>query len=382
MKPQAILYFLLAAALAGCVGETREVADAVGSFDIHISSPSDLGDEIQSRAVTARDFVLDIMAVNARGAAPDTGFNGRAQLSILYGGRLSPIKEITFTGGVATGIAITLPRVFGKTVFWVEDSLGASPTWAAGASLPIIFANPTIADLQASSMTTPPYSSDLTGYQLQVGGQANATHRMVVTAVTNSGYYLTDIDGVAGGWNSMYVFNFSRPNVLVGANILWFSGGIAEYLGSTQITFPTWEVCDPAKETWCNGTVPVPAPIANETTYDALNLEALESALVEVDHVQIQDVDADAYDRSSYDTYGQFKVRLYDAKGNIAAPIQVLAKTEVPDFSPRDFKMKDFTYFRGVLTELNFKAGKNTNWVIYVRGKCDICGPGYCPCGQ
>ena len=376
-----LVTLLAAAAFAGCVSETRDIGAGISSFDIHVSSPVDLGDEAQDRAITTRDFVLDAMAVGPNNERPLEAYQGNAQLSILYGGRLQPLKEVTFVGGIASGVAVTIPRVFGKAVFWLEDSLGKSPTLAAGASADIIFSNPTIADLQASSMTTPPFTTDLDGYQLRVGGQSNITHRMVITGVTNNGYYLTDIDGVAGGWNSMYIFNFSRPVVVAGANILWFSGGVAEHLGTTQITFPTWEVCDPAKNTWCDGKIPDPTPITNETTYDALNLEALESALVEIDHVQIQDVDADAYDRDSYDTYGQFKVRLYDLKGNIAAPIQVLTKTAAPDFDPRKFKMQDFTYFRGILTELNFKAGKNTNWVIYVRDKNDICGPGYCPSG-
>lgn len=373
-------HILVAAFLAGgCVVETREIGAGVDSFEIHVSSPGFLGDEAANLTVPTRDFTLDIMAIGSRGERPYEAFNGTTVLHVIYGGRQVPLMELPFSGGMAANVKVTVDRVFGKGVFWVEDAMDDNPSYAAGASAPIIFPNPSVSDIQYSDEETSPFSAALAGYQLRSGGQESIRRRVVVTAVTNSGFYATDLDGAQGGANSIFVFNYSRPEGLSqGDNLLWFSGTVAEHLGTTQITFPSWEAC---RESWCDGEVPPAVAISQETTFDKTVLEALESSLVQIGPIQIQDVDASGYDSDTYEQYGQYQVRLYDDSGNLGARFQVVSRDTVGDFDARDFAFDDFTFIRGVLSELNFKPGV-TSWVLNVRDRCDICGPAYCPCGE
>ncbi|MBI5528425.1 MAG: hypothetical protein HY897_19000 [Deltaproteobacteria bacterium] len=380
-SPLSAAAVLVAAAVAagGCVVESREVAEGVESFEIRVSYPGDLGDEAANRPVATRDFVLNIRAVGAEGDPPYEVFNRKALLSVLYGGRLQPLQEVGFSGGVAADVFVTVERVFGRAIFWIEDSIEAGPSYAAGASVPIVFPNPSIADVQFSNEEEAPFTSALSGYQLRSGGQETIKRRVVVTSVTNSGFYMTDLDGPGNGSNSLFVFNYSRPEgVAAGDNLLWFSGTVAEHLGTTQVTFPSWEVC---YESWCDGAIPSPFVITQETTYKQETLEALESGLVQIGPVQIQDVNASKYERETFDQYGQYKVRIFDKYGDLGKDFNVVSRESVAEFDPRDHAFEEFTYIRGVLSELNFNPGV-TSWIINVRDRCDICGPEYCPCGE
>jgi hypothetical protein len=361
------------------VVETREIAQGVEAFEIRVSYPGDLGDEEANRPVATRDFVLNIRAVGATGDPPYEGFNQKALLSVLYGGRLQPLREVGFSGGMAQDVRVTVERVFGRALFWIEDSIEANPSYAAGASAPIVFPNPSISDIQYSTEETAPYTAALSGFQLRSGGQESIQRRVVVTSVTNSGFYATDLDGPGGGANSIFVFNYSRPDgVARGDNLLWLSGTVAEHLGTTQITFPSWEVC---AKSWCNGSIPDPFVITQETTYAGETLEALESGLVQIGPVQIQDVDASKYERETFEQYGQYGVRIFDKYDELGKDFQVVSREAVAEFDPRDHAFEEFTYIRGVLSELNFNPGV-TSWIINVRDRCDICGPTFCPCGE
>ncbi len=66
---------------------------------------------------------------------------------------------------------------------------------------------------------------------------------LVVTAVGNEGFYLSDINpvGRARGFNHIYAFNFNYPKDLeVGDVVLSLRGSPVEFAGTTQIGSPVW----------------------------------------------------------------------------------------------------------------------------------------------
>jgi hypothetical protein len=75
----------------------------------------------------------------------------------------------------------------------------------------------------------------------------------VVTRISSSGFYVTDLDDVrAGGlaFNSVFAFNFNAPPFMRTCDRLRSYGGTAsEFFGFTQISYPTWtlEEWDPAQ---------------------------------------------------------------------------------------------------------------------------------------
>ncbi len=267
----------------------------------------------------------------------------------------SPEGEMLyFENGLSEAKTFQIIHAYGPMRIWVEDcgswwnvAGGTSVntvfgTFASGISDAVYFAGPTIKQMQMTddNTTSPlvPHSADICailsdpryaygedvsqqGYssepvlgivgtfvddngELQNSGPPNMGEfftinrgRMVVTALDNAGFFVTDIspDFSTEGFNHLYIFNFNYPEGLeVGTELASLQGAPIEFTGTTQLQQPSWTVAkvEPSE------AAPLPAPInisasmyaSSLNTYgrnlsDKMNLEKLEGALVTMDNL-------------------------------------------------------------------------------------------------
>jgi hypothetical protein len=126
--------------------------------------------------------------------------------------------------------------------------------------------------------------------------------KMVVTATTSNGFFVTDLDAYkkdpTGGYHSLFVFTFSAPSVVVedgvpprllnlGEIVKQVEGGVDEFTGHTQLTFPSFKP-DWVKEK--NGDIrqvtpqemPAPLSLPVDALWNSSKMEPMESALVKI----------------------------------------------------------------------------------------------------
>ena len=111
-------------------------------------------------------------------------------------------------------------------------------TQATGISEPLYFARPRIRDVQFSPRCTT--DTPLSGQNASV-----ETGMLIVTGTTQSGLYVTDMSGPEGGYNSVYLFTFGNPgDVRRGDRLCSIAGNAAEFVGNTQLNFPSFVNAD------------------------------------------------------------------------------------------------------------------------------------------
>lgn len=161
----------------------------------------------------------------------------------------------------------------------IQDDPASAPyrTYTAGASKAIYFETPTIIDMQRMDE----YDSATTASNCSAGiDQCTINNRtsafisnfltinamkplecLVVTAITNAGFYVTDLsahyaelDGdtsfrlqmepytrALSHFGHLFVYNFSYPDdLMLGDCLKAVTGTVQEFSGNTQITFPSW----------------------------------------------------------------------------------------------------------------------------------------------
>ncbi len=65
---------------------------------------------------------------------------------------------------------------------------------------------------------------------------------LITTGTTQSGMYVTDLDGPADGYNSVFLFTFSNPGgVRIGDRLCTIAGNAAEFIANSQLNFPSFE---------------------------------------------------------------------------------------------------------------------------------------------
>jgi hypothetical protein len=280
-------------------------------------------------------FTVDIQALDASGNL-DTSFNGYIRTSVVPGTVLSVSADSTYepTGrnvrlrnGQAKGIQISVLDVYGDANIWVEDVgyVPADPlrvpppqcangiddnkngkvdypvdpgcyaanddtedggTYAAAATDTMYFKYPKIADVRGISNggSVTPFNNQQV--EIDTGWVApNAPGGVVITGVSSSGFYVTDIGNLAQGFASVYAYNYTAPPIMLPCDrLVTFGGTAGDFYGYTEINFPTWSL-----EEW-NPTVrpclvPPPVPLlAGDLASVSAQLLNLEAALVEVAH--------------------------------------------------------------------------------------------------
>lgn len=123
-----------------------------------------------------------------------------------------------------------------------RDDVEAPVEGAMGVSPDIWFALPSMRSIQGTPALI---HSPLDGQDVTV-----REGDLVVTSVTNSGLYITDMrynvdtleNGEPGYYNSIFLYTWSTPEgVRQGDFLCRFSGGVIEFQGNTQLTFPSFE---------------------------------------------------------------------------------------------------------------------------------------------
>lgn len=277
--------------------------------------PANRGDLIESW-----DFTIQALD----GAGNEESFDGVVRLSIRPGtvlgveGEGALGRNITLVGGKAAGRAKVI-AMYGPTRLWAED-LGYFPapegtkpkcsdgidndgdalidfpadpgcafadddteeegTHAAGASLPVAYQLPKISDLQGNGTTTPyPFEA--------IQALTDAPADLIVTRVASDGFYVTDLNDQANGYNHMFAFNFSTPpGMRICDRVTYLSGTVTEFFGFTELSFPSYDLSFPL-EGMATCDVPEPIVLDAATINDPVAMEKLESGLVRVENAVI-----------------------------------------------------------------------------------------------
>jgi hypothetical protein len=361
-----ITLILFVVAALGC---QREIAvDDPGplSFDVRIVDGG-VGTESEPMPFSHTPFTvaIDVDAVDLDGT-PATWFDGTLHLRVEPRGKLADGQPETFemTGGEARGVPVQLYDVHNVANLWVESTGtdDAPGNYATGLSPEIWAANPTIRNVQE---VTPDdvlqtwLTSALAGEYVIV----DLTGRtVVVTGVTNDGCYVTDTTEPGLSYASIYVYNFSRPEVEVGDRVVGLSGTADEFFGFTELSFPSWKV---------DGTAEVPAPVVIDSVNvdDSNVLEMYESALVEVQDALVCPLGDGFY------TYGQWVVLVNPAASctGTTGMINVVSAFTAQEFVPEDHVGETLPLVRG---NLRFHSSADPSWMIYVRSEEDITAAG------
>jgi hypothetical protein len=185
-----------------------------------------------------------------------------------------------------------------------DDERGGSGV--AGASPPIYFAGPTIADVQRPIIGVGGDASPLKGERATI-----TRGWLIVTRVGTDGMYVTDLtgarwDAAKQAWNvkpeelsfdSIYVYNYSAPlNLQEGDCLTQLDGQVDEFYGYTELGKPTWKKGDFA---FCSAKAREAGlgdcPPANEDAESAAGklcrerIEALANTPVDITKLMIDD---------------------------------------------------------------------------------------------
>lgn len=244
-------------------------------------------DQICKDGFCSSKLTIDITAIGTDGNTYP--FTGVVHLDVTPGMVVPSSAYVLLVGGKATGVDVFLNRAIGKTNIWVEhdgfvpvpanlafgqcndgfdnngnglvdladpgcmsasDDQESEPTMATGATETLFFDNPRIRDIQ--------FTERISGSPL-IGQQARVTEgRMVVVNVLANGFFVVDLDEQVPDrmYNGIFIFTFSKPKYIEYGDILCeFSGGVDEFVGMTQVVFPSYEDMHPANKR-CNPGTP------------------------------------------------------------------------------------------------------------------------------
>ncbi len=285
---------------------------------------------ISFEASTPETFTVDLELTELNGAVR-TSFNGWVRLALEPGGVISSTSappgvevsgpNVRLVNGVAKGITVKVIGAYGDTRLVAED-VGFAPapatktaacangvdddgngfadfpndpnclylndddetpaTHARGVSQALNFAFPLIHDVQAGAST--PYLARQVSLVADAPAYDGKVHRIVVHGLTSNGMYVTDIDDLARGSASIFVFNFSVPfGVRTCDTLTRLSGNVAEFFGGVQLGTPGWTNI-PWQNEKTSGPCPIPdfAPIDGTKSGIAAEMDKLESGLVVV----------------------------------------------------------------------------------------------------
>ncbi len=315
-----------------------------------------------------------------------------------------------WTGGASQALA---PGCFAQ-----DDDNPNPGSGAVGVSRDLVFGYPRVADLQrVDEFHTE--ESPLSGFRVRVegddpalfqdlsdcvDGQGEIRQLLVVTAVTSSGFFVTDVCNGGGpvhapdDWSafaSVYAFNFHAPEDLrTGDCITWLEGGQDDFYGFTELKNPAWSDpycqpdvagCPPA----CENLLPDPVELDAATLTDDFAMEKLESGLVALRNVvvgqhrscdrngngqidfDIQEEndckkdcerDPDCWVLENYHQYFQFTVD--KDGGEMAVVVQ-----GVVAFDPLEHEGETIRYLAGVVKDLSFGGPR---WILLPRNSDDF----------
>ena len=333
--------------------------------------------------------------------------------------------------GHISNVKVQITNAFGNTMIWVEDNGYLPPTaagstaecadgkdnnangmvdmndpgclmasdhseeggtGAAGVSDVLWFVSPRLSDVQGHADVTPfPYE------EVDVNRGF-----MVVTRITNAGFYATDIEDPTG-YNNIYVYNYRLPPGLrVCDRITELRGTVSEFYGFTELNFPSWTSLPWYKDK-APCYVPDPTVLTPAMVKDHNTMESLESGLVRIMDVTTGDLpqncdfnndgkvnycssdtsdpeckcstnctyDPFCTDSLNFRQYSQWAAVIHDTKGGNLTKIWVISQQAMPNFDPfQDGGRRHISSITGTLKE--FKYLRPYPWIIEVRCPDDI----------
>ncbi len=332
------LLFLLP--LTACFDPTPPLK-LVGSFKVTFSEPpkGGLGTPEKPRKVSSapESFYIDVQALDKNGK-PDKTFKGKLCAYVSTGILVGGFRPVPIENGLKKHILVRTRLSFGRTTIWVSDAKGmdkcANNVDPSDQTRPYISRTGAAPDLYYTDLSIEevqktqdkPYYSPLFKKHIQI-----TRGKMVVTAVTNNGFFVTDVDAYnadPNSYHSIFVFTFSAPTLFLeegvapkllqeGDRIKLIKGGIDEFSGHTQVAFPSfvpmWK--DPKKQEEVIKLPEKERPKAIELPigdiWKRASMEHYESALVKVSDAIALPFDPN---QDSWQQFRQWPILLVKAK--------------------------------------------------------------------
>lgn len=341
--------------LAACT-TTGSGKDRIEPTFINVALEGDLGTAEAPLPFTVepQTWVANVTTLDANG--DPYPFDGDLKIRTRPG-RLDMDSWVTLTDGAWSG-DVVMHAGFGPTRIWFGDEgdknadSTRAASWATGVSEPIHYELATIGEMQKSADIE---TNNLVGEfsELRV-----ADRQVVVTALGTSGFWVTDLADPIGSYNSLFVYTFNEPrDVVLGDQLIQLGGGNNEYLGATQLSWPTYETAEGVAL-----TPPDPVVLSSATACDDDAMEGLEAAVVEVvDGVIPSTFKAGNEDYDTWVEYGQWPISLADGE----CTLYVSSETTAPNFSPADH-VGEKVSVRGMVTQI-WSA-----WIVQLRSEEDL----------
>lgn len=365
---RALLATLAIAALTGCpVTVEPSPTDGPLYFEVeHVGTPAGLDPAAPAPfQIDARAYALSIRAIG-RDREP-MAWDGDITVHATPGELASdPVVRVR-DGEVQTTVRVA--KAFDELRIWISDEGdGDGPgSYATGAAAPVHVDKPTISQLQEPEGSDD--ESPLTRQYVPIRAYGDSSPReVIVTTVSNDGFYVTDRDSPDGSYNSLFVFTFSRPDaeIEVGARLNALAGIVSEFIGYTEMQFPTYEVES-------RGHSPgEPIVLDPSIVCDDDVMEGYEASVV-----RVNDLTSDfrrASDCEDYADFGQWPALLPGSCGGGDARVSVVNINTVPSFrfdcdgggAPPDVELD---YLIGVLRHT---APADPPWIVDVRSCLDF----------
>ncbi len=380
MRKLSLAVLMAALASTGCV-DTLPPLDETTSLAVTLVAPTDPGTPEMPLDDGVREMTFSVAALDAQRQV-DTGFTGEVEVYVQFLGALTPklgapipYASVMLTAGQSAETTLTLPKTFGETRLWIEDG-GAGATYATGTSPPLWYRDPYVADI--STPRDPDGIDALTSSPLQdrqvrvTKSRHGANGRLVVTGTYAQGYSVSDVacadaEGtppcVAGDFDHVLIFSFSRPkdemgrNIEAGQFIDGFAGSVVEFNGLTEISFPQSFVSDTSIDV---ARIPEPATVLPSWFTNEIEFEKHESGLIQVLSGTVCPLD---------DDYTEFKQWKLDAGRGCGSPVNVIT-AGVIEFDPALHVGSQLPKVVGVLRPVNLTSFNV--FILFPRNSADL----------
>lgn len=249
----AVCIALLGLSITGCADDSAPADPAeVVAFDVRLDDRTVLGSPTEPLpfATTPTSLTVRVEARRRDGGVA-TRYGGRVRLESVPGRIAGGLQEVALVEGRAE-VDVGVQFAYGRTRVWVRE-LGdqGEETGVIGISPPVHFAQPRVRNVRLNP-DNPAGLSPLLGREARISEGV-----LMVTNVVANGFYLTDVgerleNAPAGNaplrlpqetHESLFVFTFNFPDgIRLGDRVCTVAGGVAEFQGQTQLTFPNYVV--------------------------------------------------------------------------------------------------------------------------------------------
>ncbi len=182
------------------------------------------------------------------------------------------------------------------------------------------------------------------------------TGDLIVEHVGGEGFWFVDTS--LEDYNALFVYTRNSPYLNVGDKLKYITGNVMEFYGTTQFSYSYYEVESEGH------ALPDPVEITAEMIADKTIMESLESRVVRVSGIRVNNIENDAEILSGYLTYHQYPVSFTGG-----GAVTLYTKAGAPDFDPREHKGATISFVTGVLKQ-HYSA--DPQWIILARDADDI----------